>query len=223
MMAPWGSQENELITHMECHRKPASHVRNTEGEWLVRSLSQSSHQGNWVCDARPDGVCKASGTRPVLSPEGTNRSPQGRSTAPRTTASWGSSRFGFSLSLGVKSLSLLLWQPCLPWASARRKHLLRQMLPEATSKKRGPTQSARNRGGADGAGGRTLRMTAPTHTQKRACAVGPVADRGARWESVWRPSAKLSYPRTCCAWRCGDAREAGRAVGIPSLSDLAGA
>ena len=69
-MAPWGSQENELITHMECHRKPASHVRNTEGEWLVRSLSQSSHQGNWVCDARPDGDCKASGTRPVLSPRG---------------------------------------------------------------------------------------------------------------------------------------------------------
>ena len=26
-----------------------------------------------------------------------------------------------------------------------------------------------------------------------------VADSSARWESVWRPSTKLSCPRTCCA------------------------
>lgn len=72
------------------------------------------------------------------------------------------------------------------------------------------------------AGRRTLRMRAPTHTQNRACAVGQLQTAApVRVSMAAERKTKLS--KNLLRMKVRGRGEAGRAVGMPSLSDLAGA
>lgn len=175
----------------------------------VATVSKVSPATGSACDARQDGVRKAGGTRPVRS-LGIVEALRGRRA--------GAQDYGLLRQRPLGVLPLSRRQVALTPADSRVYHgllhegnLLRQILSEATSKKARANSTREKQGQADVAGRRTLRMRAPTHTQNRACAVGPVADRGARCESVWRPSAKLSCPRTCTAHEGAGTR--GRRVG----------
>ena len=182
--------------------------RGMGGRRLVWQLSQRSHQGDWVGEAGrgPWGGRRSAGARP----EGPGRSPRGRPTAARTPAFCGWGLFGVSLPASSRSHS------CFGGRASPLSFFTRRALPEATREKRGPSWSARNGGGATGRDDVMYVEGADAHAALRMRGGPSGGARRLGW-SVWRPSAKLSCPRTCCAWRCGDARDAGRAAGVPGL------